>query len=629
MLKLVLTPLVALALVGLAVVVTAVERSEIDEKYRWNLDDLYASAEAFDAARAEAGSRLARLDRLSGHLGDSPRALADALDEIMAAHEAVSRLGTYAHMRRDEDLRDSAALEGWQAVERLGVDLGTATAFLRPEILALGRARVEQAVAAEPRLVPYRPFLDDVLRFEEHTLSTAEEAVAAQAGLLADAGASAHAVFTNADLPYPEITLSTGERVRLDAAGYVRYRALPNRDDRRHVFEAFWDTYGDFRRTLGATLYAQVQSHLFEKRVHRFDSCLEAALFRDNVPTSVYRQLIANVRAHLPTLHRYLKLRQRMLGVDALAYYDVYPPLVKEVDLHFTPEEAMRLTLEAFAPLGKGYVSALEKGYTSRWVDWLPSTGKRSGAYSTGAYGVHPYQLLNFNGLYNDLSTLAHESGHSMHTSLADQHQPYVTHDYTLFVAEVASTLNETLLYHHMLAHAKDDATRLSLLGERLDLIRGTLFRQTQFAEFELAMHERAERGEALSGDSLSALYLGLVRDYMGHDQGVCRVDERYAVEWAMVPHFYRDFYVYKYATSLTASMALAADILAEAESRPARTARRDAYLAMLAAGSSKYPIDLLRDAGVDLTTSAPFEAAMREMNAIMDEMETILARTR
>jgi oligoendopeptidase F len=313
-----------------------------------------------------------------------------------------------------------------------------------------------------------------------------------------------------------------------------------------------------------------------------------------------------------------------MLGVEKLRYQDLYAPLVASVDLKFSPDEARGITLAAFAPLGPEYVSTLEKGYESGWTDYLPSTGKRAGAYSTAVYGVHPYQLLNFNGLYEDLSTLAHESGHSMHYHLAFTSQPYATADYSIFVAEVASTLNENLLFHHMLARAKDDATRLALLGNYLDRMRQTLFRQTAFAEFELALHEKAERGETLTGENLSELYLRVARDYYGHDKGVCEVPELIAIEWAYVPHFHRGFYVYQYATSLVAATSLARVI--RDEGKKGATKARDAYLAMLRAGGSRYPIDLLRSAGVDMKTSAPFQAAMAEMNGIMDEMERILA---
>jgi oligoendopeptidase F len=449
--------------------------------------------------------------------------------------------------------------------------------------------------------------------------------VAAEASELERAGGEVHGVLSNADLPYPTIKLSTGETVRLDASAYSLHRQARVRADRDKVFAEFFGALKTYERTMGSTLAAAVKAHLFETRVRHFDTALEAALFQDNIPTAVYKQLLADVHRSLPTLHRYLALRKRMLGLPELRYQDLYVPLVASVDMRFQPDEARAIVLDALAPLGKAYTDALKKGFESGWTDYLPSTGKRSGAYSTGVYGVHPYQLLNFNGRYEDLTTLAHESGHSMHTFLSHGAQPYPTADYPIFVAEVASTFNENLLIHYMLDHAKDDATRLFLLGTLLDGLRTTLFRQTQFAEFELRFHEQAERGEPLTGENLSKLYLQIARDYYGHAKNVCRVDDLLAVEWAYVPHFYYDFYVYQYATSMVASTSLARAV--REEEKTGKTARRDAYLKMLSSGSSKYAIDLLKDAGVDMTTSAPFDAAIAEMNATMDEMERILAR--
>jgi oligoendopeptidase F len=511
-----------------------------------------------------------------------------------------------------------------QSAERLGVELASATAWLRPELLSMDAARVRAFLAQEPGLAQYRFYVEDVLRWKPHTLSAGEERVTAQASDLEGAGGSISGVLRDADLPWPEVKLSTGKKVRLDPTAFSLHRASPVRADRDLVFAAFFGALSRFERTFGASLYATVQAHRFEKDVRGFGSSLEAALFPGAIPPAVYTQLVSDVRRNLPTLHRYLALRKRMLGLDALRYQDLYTPIVRAVDLRFEPEEAQRITLAALAPLGPEYVAALTKGFESGWTDYLPSTGKRSGAYSTGVYGVHPYQLLNFSGLYEDLSTLAHESGHSMHTWLADTTQPYATHDYPIFVAEVASTLDENLLVHHMLASAKDDATRLFLLGSWLDRLRVTLFRQTEFAEFELAFHERAERGEPLTGESLSELYLKLTREYYGHDRGVCTVPDLVATEWAFVPHFHYDFYVYQYATSIVASTTLARAIREEAGR--GETAARDAYLRMLRAGGSEYPIDLLKHAGVDMTTSKPFDAAIAEMNATMDEMEKIVS---
>jgi oligoendopeptidase F len=608
----------------LALPAGAADRNQIPDGYRWNLADLYATEAAWSAARDGLAQRVPGFAAHRGRLGGSAQALADGLDAMFGLSRDLERIYVYAASRSDEDVRSPGPREMRQSAQQLAVDIAAATSFVRPAILSLEPSQVRAWAAAEPRLAQYRFFLEDVLRAKPHTLSAGEERIVAEAQGFAGTGSAAYGILTNADLPWPTVKLTTGE-VRLDPTGYGLARASRNPADRDLVFSAFFGALKGFSRTTGATLEGQVKAQQFQKKVRGFGSALEASLFDANIPPAVYRRLVADVRRSLPTFHRYLELRRRMLGVEKLRYQDLYVPMVGSVDLRFSPDEARAITLEAFAPLGPEYVGALRTGYDSRWTDYLPSTGKRSGAYSTGVYGVHPYQLLNFNGQYEDLSTLAHESGHSMHTWYAMRSQPFATYDYPLFVAEVASTLNENLLLHHMLGKAKDDETRLAILGNYLDGLRGTLFRQTQFADFELALHEKAERGEPLSGENLTELYLKTVREYYGHDRGVTQVDDLIGVEWAFIPHFYRPFYVYQYATSLVASTALAKGIREEA--RTGGTARRDAYLDMLRAGGSRYPIDLLRTAGVDMTTSAPFDATIAEMNATMDEMERILAR--
>ena len=604
--------------------VSATERKDIPVKYTWNLADLYADQAAWTAARDELRKSIAALPAHKGHLGDSAEALSKALDASFGAQLALERLYVYARSLSDQDIRASAPRELALQAQQIGTDLNTATAFVAPEIVSLGAQKVRSFLAADKRLAPYAFFLESTLRLAPHTRSEAEEKLIAQAENMSGAGGSAYSVLTNADLPWPTIKLSSG-KVRLDQAAYTLARASPNRDDRTKVFAAFFGALKVYERTVGSTLDSQIKSHIFIKKARNYDSCLEAALFPNAIPTAVYTQLIADVRRNLPTLWRYLKLRKRMLGLETLRYQDVYAPLVARANLNYGPEEARAIVLEAVAPLGREYQDALRTGFESRWTDYLPSTGKRSGAYSTGVWGLHPYQLLNFNGKYEDLSTLAHESGHSMHTYLANTTQPYATSGYPIFVAEVASTLNENLLVHYLLGKTKDDPTRLALLGNYLEGLRTTLFRQTQFAEFELAIHQAAERDEPLTGEGLSKRYLELVRAYYGHEHGVTQVDDLLAIEWAYIPHFYGNFYVYQYATSMIASTALATAIR-EDQARGS-TAARDRYLRLLEAGGSKYPIDLLKAAGVDPTTSVPFDAAMKEMNTVMDEMEDIIAR--
>jgi oligoendopeptidase F len=618
--------LAALALtLALAVPAAALERPEIPEGLTWNLGDLFKTEADWVKAREALAAQVAALPAHQGHLGDSAEALYKALAASSAADLALTRLYVYASARADEDTRAARPRELKQAAQRLGVELGTAESWIRPELLSIEAARLRGFLAAEPRLAPWKVTIEEVLRWQPHTLPLGEERLLAQADDLSNAGVAAYSILKEADLPYPTVALSTGAQVRLDSQAFGLHRASPVKADRDLAFEKFFGALKTYERTFGTTLEAQVKAHQFTARSRKFGSSLESSLFRANVPTTVYTQLVADVRRSLPTLHRYLKLRQQMMGLEKLRYQDLYVPLVGKVELTYTPAQAQALTLEAFAPLGKEYVAALKTGYQSRWTDYLPTTGKRSGAYSTGVYGVHPYQLLNFNGQYDDLSTLAHESGHSMHTWLAARAQPFPTSDYPIFVAEVASTLNEALLLDYMVGKSRDDATRLALLGNRLDTLRTTLFRQTLFAEFELKVHEAAEKGEPVTGETLTALYLKIVRDYYGHAQGICQVDDLIGIEWAFIPHFYYDFYVFQYATSIVASSSLASRILAEG--RQGKTAARDAFLGMLSAGSSRFPIDLLKAAGVDMTSGAPFDAAMKEMNATMDQMEQILAR--
>ncbi len=601
-----------------------IDRSHIDDKYKWKLGDLYASDQAWAKAKAALGKKVAGFERHKGHLGDGAKALADALAELGVLQNELQRIAVYAHARTDENTRLAEPRSMRAEADSLGVQLDTATSWLRPELLTLPEATIRTALAKEKRLREWTFYLQDVLRWKPHTLRAEEERIVAMAGELSIAPSTVFGVLKDADLPYPTVKLSTGEEVRLDPAGYSRARASRKRADRVNVFQAFFGAMKTFERTTGATLSAQLKTHIFDRDVHHFPSTLEAALFRDNIPVAIYRQLVKDVNANLPTLHRYLKLRQRMLGLSELSYEDLYAPLASEVDRHYSVEDAITMTLAAVAPLGPEYGKKLAQGLQAGWTDFLPSTGKRAGAYSTGVYGVHPYQLLNFNGQWDDVSTLAHEAGHSMHTLLAGESQPFATSGYATFVAEIASTLNENLLVHRALAEAHNDHERMALLGERLESLRTTLFRQTMFAEFELAIHERAEKGEALTGESLTAAYLELVRRYYGHAKGICSIPELYGDEWSFVPHFYYDFYVYQYATSLVASTALTKAILDD-QARGGTTAR-DRYLALLSAGGADFPGNLLARAGVDLTTSAPFLAAMQEMNAVMTQIESILS---
>ena len=598
------------------------ERSAIPDKYKWDLTHLYPDDAAWRAAKEKVAAEIPKLAEFKGTLASAPGRLAGALDAANAVSKELVRVYIYANMKSDEDTRVSQYQGMQQEMQQLAAKFAAETSFMEPEILKIERGTIDRFVASEPRLKTYRVYLDDINRRAAHTLTDGEERLLAASSIATSAPSTIYGIFSDAEFPYPTVTLSDGRPVRLDSANFSVLRASRNREDRQKVMSAYFTALGSFRGTFGSTMSGQVHSDVFYARARRYDSALEAALDGPNIPKSVYTRLVDGVNKHLPTFHRYLGLRKKMMGVAELHYYDLYAPLVASVDTNYSPEEAQKHIMAALAPLGPEYLAGAGRAFNERWIDLFPNPGKRAGAYSNGAaYDVHPYMLLNYNGKYNDVSTLAHELGHTMHSFLSNKTQPFALAAYPTFVAEVASTFNEALLIDYMLKTITDDSTKLALLGNYLENIKGTVFRQTQFAEFELRTHEMAEKGEPLTGDALSKLYGEITRKYYGHDKGVSVVDDYIAHEWAFIPHFYRNFYVFQYATSFTASSALAEKVMA---GDPAATKR---YLAFLSAGGSKYPIDLLREAGVDMTTDEPLELTMKTMNRVMDEMDRLLAR--
>jgi oligoendopeptidase F len=617
-------PLVVIAVSALTLSVGAQERdrSKIADKYKWNLADLYPSDAAWRGEKDKLASELPRLRTFKGKLAGSAAALADALDTMSALDKHLSRLYTYAMLLSDQDTRDSQHEGMKQEMVQQYAAFSAEAAYIEPEILQFPKGTIEKFLSSEPRLKVYDFYLKDIERRAAHTLSEPEEKLLADVGPLSTTPSNAYGIITNADLPYPTVTLSDGKAVKIDQAAYNDLRALPNRADREKVMSAFFKTLGSFSRTFGTTMNGEVQKVAFLSKSRKYPSALAWSLDGPNIPTSVYTRLVDGVNKNLNVFHRYLRLRKRMLGLDQLHYYDLYAPLVGSVNLEYTPEQAQMHVLAAVAPLGEDYQAVIQRAFAERWIDLFPSEGKRSGAYSAGdAYEVHPYMLINYNGKYADVSTLAHELGHTMQSYYSNKTQPYPLADYPIFVAEVASTFNESLLIDYMLANIKDDDARLSLLGNYLENIKGTVFRQTQFAEFELRMHEMAQKGQPITGDALAKLYMDITKKYYGHDQGIVLVDDYIAHEWSFIPHFYRDFYVFQYATSFTASLALAEKV----KNGDADARRR--YLAFLNAGGSKYPIDLLKDAGIDMTTDEPLELTMKAMTRVMDEMETLLAK--
>jgi oligoendopeptidase F len=597
------------------VVTTAASQAE-----RWNLDELFADPAAVAEAESSLEERIPALARFAGQLGASPARLAAALDEITEVHQTLALLRTFAGLRADLDTRVSSAQGARERVDLLAVEFASVTAYLRPEILALPEGTIERFLVSAPALAPHAFLLRDIERRRPHVLGPGEERILSSSSMLGSTPPALFELLNNAELPRPEVALSSGQTVRLTPVQFQALRATTVRADRALVFPAYFGAYAAFRETLGCNLFGTVKNHVFRARARGYPSCVAAALDPDAVPISVYRTLIAEVRRHLPVLHRYFGLRARALGLSRLHYSDLHCPIGAHAPRVYDPASAREVVEHSLEPLGSTYGRALARAFDSRWVDWHPAPGKRAGAYSNGcAYAVHPYVLLNFTRDFESVSTLAHELGHAMHSHWSNRAQPYATADYSIFVAEVASTLNEALLQEHVHAQADDDDERRFLLGTFLDGLRATLFRQTMFAEFELLIHERVESGEALTGEELSASYLRLLREYHGHDRGVVQVDDAYAIEWACVPHFHYDFYVYQYATGIVAAMALAEQILTEGEPAAER------YLEFLSAGGSDYPLALLRRAGVDLERREPYALAIAAIDRRLDALEGLL----
>jgi oligoendopeptidase F len=597
------------------------DRTRIDDKYKWNLDEVFSSLAEWREQKNRIAAALPTIRACAGRLGSSAQVLADALETTTNLEKELARLYVYASMLSDQDTRASEPQGMTQEMQLLFAEFSAQASYMEPEILKVGGAVIDRFLAEEPRLTIFAFYLRDIVRRAEHTLTDAEEKLLADAGPLADSASNIYGILSNADFPYPTITLEDGSQKRVDQSGYGELRTSPSRHNRQAAMSAFFHALGSFSRTFGTIMNSNVQRALFYSRARKYASTLEARLDGPNIPVSVYTRLVDGVNRNLSTLHRYLRLRKRMMGIaDDLHYYDLYAPLVSSVDLKYSPSEAQAHVLGSVAPLGAEYSAVVRRAFSQRWVDFFPNEGKRSGAYSNGgAYDVHPYMLLNYLGQYNDMSTLAHELGHTMHSYYSNKTQPYALCGYHTFVAEVASTFNESLLLNHMLGQIKDTPTKISLLGNFLESIKSTVFRQTQFADFELRMHELGLKGSPITGDALSKLYLDITRKYYGHAEGIVVVDDYVASEWSYIPHFYREFYVFQYATSLTAAEALSARV----SSGDAEATQR--YLKFLGTGGSKYPIDLLKDAGVDMTTDEPLNLTLQKMSRVMDEIEGLL----
>jgi oligoendopeptidase F len=589
----------------------------------WDLTELYKSDQAWEDSLARTRSRAAEISRLRGSLSSGPTELSAALTAESDLKREVRRLVAYAALKSDEDLRIGKNVERKQQALALRSQIAEQTAWIAPELLAVGAEKLHTFRSQDPALEQRFGFhLDDTLRSAPHTLGAEAEGVLAGAGIVLAQPSNIHSSLSDAEFPAPTVTLPDGASVRLDEPGYEKYRTAPERALRKEVFDAYWATWKKEEGTAGLVLAASVLGNRFAAKSRHFASDLEAAQFADNMPRAVFDTLIAETNAALPTLHRYLKLRKRMLGIDdELRYYDNYPPLFAPAHApQFSVADAERLTLEALRPLGEEYLGLMRQGFAGHWMDAYPREGKASGGYMNPlAYDVHPYLLLNFNGDYMSVSTIAHEWGHAVHTLLADRAQPFDLASYSIFIAESASIGNEMLLSDYLIKNARDREQKLYYIGEALESIRGAYFRQVMFSEFELAIHREIEEGRALSGQRMSEMYCGILRKYYGEAEGVMKIDPAYCLEWAFVPHFYGEFYVYQYATSMSGAASFTDAILKEGA--PARMR----FLTLLRAGGSNYPYELYKRAGIDMATPAPYRALAARMNRLLDEFEALI----
>lgn len=598
------------------------ERDKVPGEFKWKVNDVYPGMDEWENDKSLLLDMIEKIDELAKGWTSSPGKMFDLLNHLDELEKKEYRLYVYSSLLVDTDMGNSQFQAKKGEMQTIDVNIHSKLTFINPDILKLGRKKIDEYLETDPRLEVYRMSFDNVLRRKKHILPSDKEGIVAQTGLFSGAPGKASGMLNDLDIPSPGLTLSNGKKIRLNTAAYSRHRGAKNPRDRRKVMRTFWKHRAGFKNTHAVLLDAAIKNHLFNARVHNYKNCLDAALYPNNIHPDVYHTLIQTVKENLEPLHRYLKLKTRLLKLKQMNYDDIYASAIPEIDRVYTIDNAKDLLLQSMKPLGKDYIQLLQKGLNSGWTDIYPNKGKRSGAYSNGSiYDLHPYVLMNYNGKFSNVSTLAHEFGHALHSWYSNTTQPYPLSHYPIFLAEIASTFNENLLVDYLVKTETDNRLKLFILDQHLEGIRGTLYRQTLFADFELAMHSEVESGKTLTHDWLCEKYLQLTRLFYGHKEGVVKVDKYIENEWLGIPHFYYNFYVYQYSTGIAASTALARMVLEGGKAEQTR------YLDFLKSGSSKYPLDTLKDAGVDLTTPEPIETAISSFDEIVGEMEKIVEK--
>lgn len=597
------------------------QRSEVAKSDKWNVEALYPNLEAWQKDLEEVGRlderpRFPEILEYKGILGKGASTLKEFIEISLEIERRLSKLYTYAHMRYDEDLANEAHKKANTTITQIYHDFAQEISFAEPELLALSDETIASYLK-DPTLSEYHFYIEKMVRAKPHTLSEEQEKLLAMAGMPLSTPSKAFGVFNNADLKFPDAVDEKGNANPVTHAKYLLYLRGKDRELRKNAFQSVHRSFASFENTVCELINGQVQNHLFSSRVRHFPSCLDAALFPNQIDASVYTTLVETVRKHLPILHGYMEKRKKALKLDELHMYDLHVPLVAEVELKYDYATGEQMVIDSVAPLGEEYQKTLRNGLLKdRWVDRYENQNKRSGAYSSGCYDSMPYILMNYQGAFHDLMTLAHEAGHSMHSFYSHKHQPYQYGSYSIFVAEVASTFNEELVFHKLLESDLDPMTRAYLINQKIEDIRSTFFRQTMFAEFELEIHKLAEQNIPLTPGLLKERYRQLNLDYFGP---AVTVDEEIDIEWARIPHFYYNFYVYQYATGISAAHSLFERVMTHGEEA------RDAYLGFLSSGSSKYPLDILEEAGVNMRHAKPIESTIQQFDRLVQELFTLI----
>ncbi|MBR7798326.1 MAG: oligoendopeptidase F [Bacillota bacterium] len=593
------------------------KREELPEESTWKLEDIFETNDAWEQEWKSLQQAIPQIEAYQGKLAESPAKLLELLQLQDKLSERLGKLYTYAHMRYDQDTTNGMYQRLNAQAESILTSASSSMSFIVPEILAIDEEKLNRFLKEEQGLKAYKKTLDEITRQRPHILSEREEAILAESSEPMSAASQTFGMLNNADLTFPSIKNENGEEVDLTHGRYIRFLESKDRSVRKAAFEAMYDTYGKFQNTFASTLSGNIKKDNFFAKVRNYNSARQAALDDNHIPEKVYDNLIEAVDEKLPLLHRYTELRKKVLKLDELHMYDLYTPLVQDVDMEIPFERAKQYVLEGLSPLGDDYLSIIKEGYENRWIDVEENKGKRSGAYSSGAYGTNPYILLNWQNNVNDMFTLAHELGHSVHSYYTRKNQPFRYGNYSIFVAEVASTCNEALLNDYLLNNLEDEKQKLYLLNHFLEGFRGTVFRQTMFAEFEHIIHVKQQEGEALTAEKLTEVYYDLNKKYFG--DGVIS-DKEIGMEWARIPHFYYNYYVYQYATGYSAATALASQILDGKGDAVKR------YINFLKAGSSDYPIEVLKQAGVDMNDKQPILDALDVFEEKLNEMEQLLS---